>query len=127
MVLLFIIGLASGIVGGMGIGGGTILIPALVIFIKPEQHVAQGVNLLFFIPTAIVAIFIHFKNKRIDYKTAIPITLSGLIGAYMGANLAIALSGLALRKSFGVFLLIIGFYEMFRKVKPKKIAYKSSE
>jgi hypothetical protein len=119
-MILFIIGLLAGIVGGMGIGGGTILIPALVIFIKPEQHVAQGVNLLFFVPTAIAALIIHIRNKRIDFKSAIPIMVFGLLGAYVGSRLAISLSGIALRKSFGVFLLIIGVYELLRNWNFKK-------
>lgn len=119
-MILFIIGLVSGIVSGMGIGGGTILIPALVIFIKPEQHVAQSINLLFFVPTAITALVIHIRNKSIDFRTALPIMIFGLIGAYMGARMALAVSGLTLRKGFGVFLLIVGCYEMFRKADRKK-------
>lgn len=119
-MILFIIGLLSGIIGGMGIGGGTILIPALVIFIKPEQHVAQGVNLLFFVPTAIAALIIHIRNKGIDFKSAVPIAVSGLFGAYIGSSLAVSLSGNTLRKGFGVFLLIIGLYELFRCGNSKK-------
>jgi len=114
-MVLFLIGVVSGIVSGMGIGGGAILIPALVIFIKPEQHVAQSVNLLFFIPTAIVALIIHIKNKHIDFKMALPIIITGLIGAFFGSKLAISMPGNTLRKWFGVFLLIMGIYEMFRK------------
>jgi len=114
-MVLFLIGVVSGIVSGMGIGGGAILIPALIIFIKPEQHVAQSVNLLFFIPTAIVALIIHIKNKHIDFKMALPIIITGLIGAFFGSKLAISMPGNTLRKWFGVFLLIMGIYEMFRK------------
>ncbi|HHW47489.1 MAG TPA: sulfite exporter TauE/SafE family protein [Clostridiaceae bacterium] len=116
-MVLFLIGLVSGIVSGMGIGGGTILIPALVIFVKPEQHVAQSVNLLFFIPTAIVALIIHIKNKHIDFKTALPIIITGLIGAYLGSRLAVSMAGNTLRKWFGVFLLVMGVYEILRKGK----------
>jgi hypothetical protein len=70
-MLLSLIGFLSGIVSGMGIGGGAILIPALVIFVNPEQHIAQSVNLLFFIPTALMALVIHIRNKRIDLKMAL--------------------------------------------------------
>ena len=118
-MVLFLIGLASGIVSGMGIGGGTILIPALVLFVKPEQHIAQSVNLLFFIPTAVIALIIHIKNKRINFKIAVPIIISGFIGAFLGSKMALALQGQVLRKWFGVFLLCMGFYEMFRKDKKK--------
>lgn len=115
IILLFVIGLASGIISGMGIGGGTILIPALVLFLNPEQHIAQSVNLLFFIPTAVVALFIHIKNKRIDFKMAIPIIIFGFIGAYAGSRLAVSLPGNNLKKWFGIFLLAMGTYEIIRK------------
>lgn len=117
---LFLVGLISGIVSGMGIGGGAILIPSLIIFANPPQHIAQSVNLLYFIPTAIVALVIHVKNKRIDFKIALPIIIFGLFGAYIGSKLALNLSGPVLRKWFGAFLLIIGIIEMLRKTKPKK-------
>ncbi len=116
---LFLMGLASGIISGMGIGGGAILIPALVIFIKPEQHIAQSVNLLFFIPTALIALIIHVKNKRIYFGMAFPIVIFGLLGAFLGSKLAIMLTGNTLRRWFGVFLLAMGLYEMLRKGKKK--------
>jgi uncharacterized membrane protein YfcA len=116
-MILFLIGLASGIISGMGIGGGTILIPALVLFVKPEQHIAQSVNLLFFIPTAIIALIIHIKNKRIDFKMALPIIIAGVGGAFLGSRLALSLPGPVLKKIFGVFLLAMGCYEMIRKGK----------
>ncbi len=116
-MILFIIGIAAGIISGMGIGGGTILIPALVLFAKPDQHIAQSVNLIFFIPTAIVALIIHIKNKSIDFRMALPITVAGLLGAFAGSIFAVSLSSTALRKWFGVFLLVLGCYEMVRKGK----------
>ncbi len=119
-MIVVLIGLVAGIVSGMGIGGGTILIPALVFFIKPEQHVAQSVNLLFFIPTAIVALVIHIRNKNVDFKTGIPILLLGLGGAVIGSNIALSMDGSVLRKIFGVFLLAMGIYEIFGKTKAKK-------
>lgn len=120
-MILVIIGLVSGIISGMGIGGGTILIPALVLIAKPEQHMAQSVNLIYFIPTAAIALIIHIKNKKIDFRTAAPIIVSGLIGVFLGSKLAISLKGAALRKWFGFFLLAMGFYEMVRKGKKKAV------
>jgi uncharacterized membrane protein YfcA len=116
-MLLFLIGLASGIISGMGIGGGTILIPALVIFVHPDQHIAQSVNLLFFIPTAVIALIVHIKNKRVNFKISIPVAFFGLMGAYLGSKIAFSLPGTSLKKYFGVFLLVLGFYEMIRKDK----------
>jgi uncharacterized membrane protein YfcA len=118
-LILFLIGLISGIISGMGIGGGAILIPALVLFVNPGQHTAQSVNLLFFIPTAVIALIIHIRNKRVDLKMALPIIISGLGGAILGSRLAFSLAGSSLKKWFGVFLLAMGIYEMFRKGKHK--------
>ena len=116
-MLLFFIGLISGIISGMGIGGGAILIPALVIFVNPDQHVVQSVNLIFFIPTAVIALIVHIRNKRIDFKVAVSIIIFGLLGAYVGSRLAISLPGPMLKKYFGFFLLILGIYEMLRRDK----------
>ena len=101
-MIVILIGLVAGIISGMGIGGGAILIPALVLFVKPEQHVAQSVNLLFFIPTAIVALVIHIRHKKINFKTGIPILIFGLAGAIIGSNIALSINGEILRKIFGV-------------------------
>ena len=119
-MIIILIGLAAGIISGMGIGGGAILLPALVIFVNPEQHVAQSVNLLFFIPTAIVALAIHIKHKNVNFKRGIPIMLFGLAGAILGSKLALAMDGDILRKIFGIFLLVMGLYEIFVKSKIKK-------
>ncbi|HHV99527.1 MAG TPA: sulfite exporter TauE/SafE family protein [Clostridiaceae bacterium] len=116
-MILYIIGVAAGIISGMGIGGGTILIPALVLLVKPGQHIAQSVNLIFFIPTAIIALIIHIKNKSIDFRMTLPIAGAGLFGAFIGSRFAVSLSSDALKKWFGVFLLIMGCYEMIRKGK----------
>jgi len=119
-VIVMLIGLAAGIISGMGIGGGAILIPALVLFVKPEQHVVQGVNLLFFIPTAIVALAIHIRHKNVDFKVGVPILIFGLGGAVIGSKIAMSIDGGVLRKIFGVFLLAMGLYEIFGKKSTKK-------
>jgi len=120
MIIAALIGAFSGIVSGMGIGGGTILIPALSIFLNINQHNAQGVNLLYFIPTAVVALFVHFKNKSLDFKTALPIILSGVAGAAGGAIVAGVMSADILRKFFAIFLFAMGLYEIFKKKKQEK-------
>jgi uncharacterized protein len=116
-MIVILIGLAAGIISGMGIGGGAILIPGLVLFVNPEQHVAQSVNLLFFIPTAIVALTIHIRHKSVNFKIGIPILLFGLGGSILGSKIALSIDGDILRKIFGVFLLTMGLYEIFGKTK----------
>ena len=114
-IILFLTGLAAGIISGMGMGGGAVLIPALVLAADPPQHIAQSVNLLFFIPTAAAALVIHIKNKSIDFSMGIPIIIFGLIGALAGSCLASRMEAGALRRLFGWFLLATSIYEMFRK------------
>ena len=113
-MVMFLIGLISGVITGMGIGGGTLLIPALAIFSELTQQQIQGVNLVVFIPASIAALVIHKKKGNIDMKKAKPLILYGLIGAAAGAFLALYLDPAILRKIFAGFLLIIGIIE-FRK------------
>ncbi len=120
MIGAIIAGLLSGVISGMGIGGGTILIPALTMFLQIGQHQAQGVNLLYFLPTAAVSLWVHFKNKSVNFKLSIPIILFGLLGAVLGALLAGILKAKLLRRLFGVFLLAMGCYEIFKKEKKSK-------
>ena len=109
----FLIGLIAGIIGGLGMGGGTVLILLLTIFMNIEQTIAQGSNIIFFIPTAIASIFIFIKNKYINFKVAIPICLWGLVGAFIGARISTKLEINILRKCFGVFLIIIAIYQSY--------------
>ncbi|MGI6706370.1 MAG: TSUP family transporter [Clostridia bacterium] len=113
-MILSVIGFLSGIISGMGIGGGTILIPALILFTDISQQSAQSVNLSAFLPTAIIAIVVHSKKKSIRYRLAAYMVLSGILGAVIGSGLAICLSSGHLRRLFGVFLLVISIYELFR-------------
>ena len=111
------IGFFSGIISDMGIGGGTILIPALLFLTEVNQQQAQGVNLIYFIPTAVVALITHHKNGTLDLKTAKPLALLGLAGDAAGAFLAVSLESEILNKLFGGFLLLMGLSEIFKKKK----------
>ena len=115
-----IIGFFSGIISGMGIGGGAILIPALILLGSVTQQTAQGINLLYFLPTAAISLLVHIKNKRVELKTAGILGASGVLGAIGGSLLAVKLSGELLGKLFGGFLLLIGIYEIYKGIKMKK-------
>ena len=125
-----IIGLISGIIGGLGMGGGTVLILLLGMFANVEQHIAQGTNVIFFVPTAIAAILIFIKNKNIKFKVGIPICLWGLLGAYIGATISSRMEVGILRKCFGGFLILIAiyqtysFYKRYRKEKNRNTSTK---
>lgn len=108
-----LIGIISGIVSGTGMGGGTILIFLLTFMCGIEQHIAQATNLIFFIPTSIVAILVNLKNKNIDLKLAILISIFGILGAIIGANISIQTEVIRLRKYFGIFLAIIALHEIY--------------
>ena len=115
-----IIGIISGTVSGPGMGGGTILIFLLTYIIGIEQHIAQATNLIFFIPTSVVAIIVNIKNKNIDMKLATIITIFGIFGAIIGANLSIHTDVNKLRKYFGIFLAIIAIHEIYTIIKEYK-------
>lgn len=112
-----LVGFCAGIISGMGIGGGTILIPALLFLTDISQQQAQGVNLIYFIPTAITALITHQKKGSLDWKTARPLAALGLAGAAAGAFLAVSLQSELLRKIFGGFLFLMGLSEIFKKKK----------
>ena len=115
-----IIGVISGIVSGTGMGGGTILIFLLTYLCNIEQHIAQATNLIFFIPTSIIAIIVNAKNRNINVKLGIIISLYGILGAIIGANLSIHLDMKSLRKYFGIFLLVVSVHEIYSIIKQYK-------
>lgn len=110
-----LIGVIAGIVAGMGIGGGTILIPALVFILGTDQKIAQSINLLAFIPTSIVALIIHYKNKNIITTIILRLIVFGAIGSIAGSFIAVYLNQAILKKIFCSFLFLMGIYELFSK------------
>ena len=116
-----LIGSISGIFSGIGMGGGTVLIFLLNIFEGLEQHVAQATNLIYFIPTAISAIIVNYREKNIDIKLAKNISIYGIIGAIAGAIISINLDVQKLRKFYGIFLGIIAVHEIYTLIKEYKL------
>lgn len=117
IVLQALAGALAGALGAMGLGGGSILIIYLTMFAGFQQAQAQGVNLIFFLPIAFLAVVIYSKKQLIVWKIAIPAILFGMIGALIGAKLSIFLQTKILKKIFGFFLLIIGLNQLFSKNK----------
>lgn len=89
----------------------------LTTFLKVDQHIAQGANLVFFIPTCITSIIVNIKNKNISYRLAIPIIITGVIGAIIGAKLSVNMPIKQLRRYFGVFLIGVSINEIYSLVK----------
>ena len=118
-----IAGIIGGIVAGMGMGGGTLTIPILTIFLKYEQLRAQGINLIAFLPMAVVALFVHVKNHLVDFKNTWLLALIGSIFSLGGALIANNISNTILKKFFALFLIGLGiwqFIEMKRNQKQDK-------
>ena len=111
--LLFIAGALSGVLGGMGMGGGTVLIPALTIFFSIGQTEAQGINLISFIPMAIIAVIIHAKNKLIKFKDVLKIALPASVFALGGSFTVRLIEGDLQTKLFGGFLVILSIVQFF--------------
>lgn len=110
-------GLLSGMAGAMGLGGGGVLLIYLTVFAGIEQLNAQGINLIFFIPIAILSLIIYAKNKQINWKVVIKTSLCGLAGAFAGSLLAGLIGASLLSKIFAGMLIILGIYEFFAPVK----------
>ncbi len=108
-----VIGIIAGIVSGTGMGGGTILILLLTSMLGMEQHIAQATNLIFFIPTSIIAIIVNLKNRNIDIGTGIIISIFGILGAIIGAKISMNLNVVILRKCFGIFLMFVTINEIY--------------
>ncbi len=94
-------------------GGGTILILLLTFILHFDQHLAQATNLVFFIPTALAATTINIKNKNINWKVAIPVFITGIIGGAISASISSNMNVETLKKLFGAFLIIIAIYEIY--------------
>ncbi|MBR2028580.1 MAG: sulfite exporter TauE/SafE family protein [Oscillospiraceae bacterium] len=114
-----VVGLASGILASMGMGGGFILVVYLALFTDIAQKGAQGINLLFFMPITILAVFIHIKNKLIDVKTAVICSVIGIPAVTAGFYLAQFMDNSWLRKGFAVFIIVSGLKDLFSKGKNK--------
>jgi len=108
-------GAATGVLSGLGVGGGSLLLIYMTTFAGLPQKLAQGVNLLYFLPTAGAALPAHVKNGHIEKAVLPPAILAGLAGTALAAWAATAMDVEILRKCFGGFLLVIGLKELFRK------------
>lgn len=107
----------SAILASMGVGGGMILIIWLTAFAGYSQLEAQGINLLCFIPTAILAVIIHAKNGLIEFRRLLPAILTGALFAVLGSMAAKWIGSDILGKMFGGFILAAGLKELFTKNK----------
>lgn len=112
MFLYVLVGVLGGIAGGMGLGGGTILIPLLSIFLGVVQKQAQFFNVFSFVIMAIFVIFIHIKNKLISVFPAVVFAVFGCIFAILSAILVKDVSNSSLKVWFGIFLIVLAAVQL---------------
>lgn len=117
ITLYILLGLVAGVLGGLlGLGGGIIIIPALIFLFGLTQQQAQGTTLALMVPPiGILAAWVYYKQGYVDLKIAAFVCLGFLIGGLFGAKLATALPTVILQKVFGVALLLTAIYMIFRK------------
>lgn len=119
IVLYIVFGVISGVLGGMGLGGGTALIPLLTIFLGVTQKLAQGYNLITFLVLAVVSIIIHAKNKMIDLKSIIWVVVFGVCFCVLGAYLTTIVDTKVLKMIFAGFLILLSCWQMVLVFKEK--------
>lgn len=117
--LTILFGFIAGVVGGMGMGGGTFLIP-LFQFLNYGQKSIQAANLISFLPMAVVALVFHFKNKLVKTKGVWWITVPALVFSVVGALLTNNAKPEFLKICFGIFFLIMGGVQLFQSIKSLK-------
>ena len=108
LVELAAIGVFAGVLAGLlGIGGGLVMVPAMVLVLGFDQHVAQGTSLLVIIPAALSGSYTHYRHGRVSLRDAAALAVGGVIAASIGSVLALSVDEAILRKLFAVFLLVV--------------------
>ena len=116
-LLAILAGLVCGVLSGFGIGGGSLLMVWMTAVLLMEQKAAQGINLLYFLPTAACALIFHAKNRQLCWRAILPAAIAGCAAAIPGALLAAQIEMALLRKLFGGFLLAVGAVEIWKGIK----------
>ncbi len=115
VIMLIIVGLAAGTLAGLvGVGGGVIIIPALIYILGFTQKEAQGTSLgILLLPVGILAALNYYKQGYIDVKVVLIISLAFIVGGFFGSKLALSISQDILRKVFGTLLLVLAIKILF--------------
>jgi len=115
--LFIVLGIIAGVLSGLiGIGGGVIIVPALLFIFGFSQHQAQGTTLALLVPPiGILAAWTYYKQGYVDFHAALFICIGFLIGSFMGSKLATNISNVILERTFGIALLLISLKMIFAK------------
>lgn len=114
------VGVALGFLAGLGVGGGSLLILWLTLVLNLQQQTAQAVNLMFFIPSAVIACLFRLKQGKLDLKKVLPALAAGAVSAAAFTAFAAQLDASLLQKPFGILLLFTGLREVFYRPRKDK-------
>ncbi len=117
IILLLIVGIAAGVLAGLfGVGGGIIVIPALIYIFGMTQHQAQGTSIgLLLLPVGILAFMNYYRAGYINVKFALILAAAFVVGGYFGSKLAINIPNINLKRIFAVFVILVGLKMLFGK------------
>lgn len=110
IIILLLVGLAAGFLSGMvGVGGGIIIVPALVYFLGFSQHSAQGTTLFMFLfPIGVLGVLNYYKAGYVDWRAAIFICVTFIAGSYFGSKLAVNIDQVTVKRIFGALIVVMG-------------------
>jgi uncharacterized membrane protein YfcA len=122
-LIVILLGLGVGVlVGLLGIGGGVVLVPALVYLLRMDQHIAQGTSLLILLPpVGLGALREYWKQGQVDLRAGILCALGILVGGYVGGLIAVPIASRQLKGLFGCFLMLVAFL-LLKKPQPQGLA-----
>lgn len=112
-ILLLLTGFAAGVFGGMGMGGGTVLIPALTLILGVDQRLAQATNVIAFLPMALLVLPRHKRNGLLKTDGVLALIIPALVSTTIFSLVMAAFPVIALRKAFGVFLIVLAVKQAF--------------
>jgi uncharacterized membrane protein YfcA len=116
LLALGAIGLTAGFAAGLlGVGGGIVMVPAMVLVLAFDQHVAQGTSLVVIIPAALAGSVTHYRNGRVSLRDAALLAAGGIGGAVVGSMSALSVDDIVLRRLFGMFLLLVAAQMLLRR------------
>lgn len=117
LITLIMVGILSGVLAGIfGVGGAIIVIPALVFILGFSQHDAQGTSLAFMLPpVGILATWNYWKEGHVNWKIALILSLTFVVGSYLGSHFSVNMSDKLLRRLFGVLMILVAIKMIFSK------------
>lgn len=127
ILIVILIGIAAGMLSGLvGVGGGLIIVPALVYFVGMSQHSAQGTSLgLILLPVGILGVLTYYKQGHIDVKVVGLLAIGFLVGSYFGSKIALNLSQETVKKFFALLMIVVAvkmiFFDKAKTPKPTTI------